>query len=225
MDGNKPIYDIIIHLSNMAGKGFMAKLKRNIFVRSLYSIYSRYFGYRKSSFGFIGEDVLIEPPCELSNPRNIYLYDHTHISHATIGATNARFIMKKWSGSATGLNVHTGNHAMIVGKFYRSITDAEKPAGYDKDVVVEEDVWIGSNVTLLAGVTIGRGGGCRSRSGGEQKHAAILHIGRHSGPIHKIQMDDRADSRTRIQVVSRERATEQGISGKHIRKLSNKITI
>ena len=142
----------------MAGKGFMAKLKRNIFVRSLYSIYSRYFGYRKSSFGFIGEDVLIEPPCELSNPRNIYLYDHTHISHATIGATNARFIMKKWSGSATGLNVHTGNHAMIVGKFYRSITDAEKPAGYDKDVVVEEDVWIGSNVTLLAGVTIGRGG-------------------------------------------------------------------
>ena len=27
----------------------------------------------------------------------------------------------------------------------------------DKDVVVEEDVWVGCNVTLLAGVTIGRG--------------------------------------------------------------------
>lgn len=37
------------------------------------------------------------------------------------------------------------------------ITEATKPEGYDKDVIVEEDVWIGCNVTLLAGVTIGRG--------------------------------------------------------------------
>ena len=51
----------------------------------------------------------------------------------------------------------TGNHAMILGRFYRSITEAEKPAGYDHDVVVESDVWIGRNVTLLAGVTVGRG--------------------------------------------------------------------
>ena len=36
------------------------------------------------------------------------------------------------------------------------ITEANKPKGDDQDVVVEEDVWIGSNVTLLAGVTIGR---------------------------------------------------------------------
>jgi serine acetyltransferase len=46
---------------------------------------------------------------------------------------------------------------MILGRFYRSIKDAEKPKGLDKDVVVESDVWIGRNVTLLAGVTIGRG--------------------------------------------------------------------
>lgn len=27
---------------------------------------------------------------------------------------------------------------------------------YDKDVIIEEDVWIGANVTILKGVTIGK---------------------------------------------------------------------
>ena len=44
-----------------------------------------------------------------------------------------------------------------MGKFVTDITEANKPKGYDKDVVVEQDCWIGSNVTLLSGVTIGRG--------------------------------------------------------------------
>ena len=46
---------------------------------------------------------------------------------------------------------------MIIGRFYRSITEDEKPSGFDKDVVVESDVWIGRNVALLSGITIGRG--------------------------------------------------------------------
>lgn len=46
---------------------------------------------------------------------------------------------------------------MKIGRNYRSITEDEKPKGYDKDVIVEEDVWIGCNVTLLSGVIIGRG--------------------------------------------------------------------
>ena len=58
---------------------------------------------------------------------------------------------------AGGLRVHTGNHARVVGKFVGQITEKDKLKGYDKDVVVEEDVWIGANVTLLAGVTVGRG--------------------------------------------------------------------
>ncbi len=32
-----------------------------------------------------------------------------------------------------------------------------KPEGYDTDVIVQEDVWIGMNVILLSGVTVGRG--------------------------------------------------------------------
>ena len=68
--------------------------------------------------------------------------------------------MKKGAGSAEGLSVHTGNHMRVPGKFYRDITNADKKASgkvLDKDVIVEEDVWLGCNVTILSGVTIGRG--------------------------------------------------------------------
>lgn len=37
------------------------------------------------------------------------------------------------------------------------ITEANKPKGYDEDVVIDNDVWIGCRVTLLSGVHIGRG--------------------------------------------------------------------
>ncbi len=74
-----------------------------------------------------------------------------------ISATNARFICKGHCALAEGLTVHTGNHVRIVGLFVNDIKENNKPVGYDKDVIVEEDVWIGCNVTLLAGVTIGRG--------------------------------------------------------------------
>lgn len=110
-----------------------------------------------SKFGQIDDTVHLEPPLRFSNPSNIYLEGHNSLRNAIIYSTNAKFIMKKWAGAAEGLRVSTGNHAMVIGRFYRSIKENEKPEGYDKDVIVEEDVWIARNVTLLPGVTIGRG--------------------------------------------------------------------
>lgn len=50
----------------------------------------------------------------------------------------------------------TGNHRIdVIGKF---ISDShEKAAENDKEVNIEDDVWVGANVTILMGVTIGRG--------------------------------------------------------------------
>lgn len=111
----------------------------------------------RSKFGYIADDVGLLPPLTFSNPQNIFLYGDNGLKDAKIYTTNAKFIMKPHSGAAEGLRVSTGNHAMILGRFYRSIKEAEKPKGLDKDVIVESDVWIGRNVTILAGVTIGRG--------------------------------------------------------------------
>lgn len=79
------------------------------------------------------------------------------ISNANILTKNAKFIMKPHSSCGSGLRVATGNHIRLVGRYFRSITDAEKPGGYDQDVIVETDAWVGMNVMLMAGVTVGRG--------------------------------------------------------------------
>lgn len=75
---------------------------------------------------------------------------------------NAKFIIGKYSGVGPNVTVITGNHMSIVGKYLMDVTDDDKraydPEGMqDQDVVLEEDVWIGANVTLLNGVRVGRG--------------------------------------------------------------------
>nr|WP_221659312.1 DapH/DapD/GlmU-related protein [Bacteroides salyersiae] len=134
------------------------KIKNNFILRGLYIFYKSHLGIRKSKFGYCADNVILTPPLYLGNIKNIYLYENTCLASNTfISATNAKFIVKRNCSIAERLTVHTGNHAMIVGRFGSSITESDKPKGYDEDVVVESDVWIGCNVTLLSGVHIGRG--------------------------------------------------------------------
>lgn len=133
------------------------RLKDIRIVRGLYALYKAYFSVSKKKLGYCGPNVTLIPPILISNPENVLLYGDNTLNNVDIATTHAKFIMKAHSYTAEGLRVKTGNHAMIVGRFSKSIKENEKPAGLDKDVVVESDVWIGCNVTLLAGVTIGRG--------------------------------------------------------------------
>ena len=113
----------------------------------------------RSQFGFIANNVDLRPPLKVDNPKNIYLYENTKIENGTVSAVIGKFIMKKGSAAAEGLSVHTGNHMQVVGKFYRTVTNEDKIKSgkpFDKDIIVEEDVWIGCNVTLLAGAHLGR---------------------------------------------------------------------
>lgn len=136
-------------------------IKSNRLLNGLKAIYRDYFSLDRKKIGFVGKNVKINLPIVMINPQNIYLYDNTRLAYnSAISAKNAKFIMKKGSGAATGLMVRTGNHMMKIGRFYHTIGDKEKLASgliLDEDVIVEEDVWIGCNVTLLSGAKIGRG--------------------------------------------------------------------
>lgn len=121
-------------------------------------MFKGYFGVRRKMFGKIGKTTVLTPPLYLGNPRNIFLGEHTSLSsNSYISATNAKFIIKDNCAVAERLTVHTGNHVRIPGMFVTQITEKNKPSGFDKDVIVENDVWIGCNVTLLSGVHVGRG--------------------------------------------------------------------
>lgn len=111
--------------------------------------------YRKE-MGYCSDSTTIVEPIVFKNPSNIYMYEDTGVKRAIIMTPEAKFIMKKHSGAAEGLIVLTGNHDRIIGRYYRTIKQNEKITK-DRDVIVEEDCWMGVNVTLLAGVTIRRG--------------------------------------------------------------------
>ena len=132
-------------------------IKQNRFIKGLYCLLRDYMGYSRKRFGYIAPDSFITPPIKITKPENCYLMGNNTLRDAVILNLNAKFVLGKGSGATEGFKVATGNHAQIIGRYYRTITEDEKPGGYDKDVIVKEDVWIGMNVTLLCGVIIGRG--------------------------------------------------------------------
>ncbi|MEY8686517.1 DapH/DapD/GlmU-related protein [Bacteroides sp. AN502(2024)] len=116
---------------------------------------SHFTNYRKQ-LGYCHPTSILIKPLVIKGAENVYMYEDTGLKDALIMAPKAKFIMKKHSGAAEGLTVITGNHERRVGQFYRTITEQEKQL-QDMDVVVEEDCWIGTRVTLLMGVILRRG--------------------------------------------------------------------
>ena len=114
-------------------------------------------------YPFIHESSRIASNVNVYNPHNLIMGKKTNIDDgAIIMNTRAKFIMGDYSGAAIGLLVITGNHMSVVGKSHKQIKDIDKdlsknPKQYDKDIVVEEDVWLGARVTLLYGSHIKRG--------------------------------------------------------------------
>lgn len=55
-------------------------------------------------------------------------------------------------------SIITGGHRIdILDRYMDEIGHDEKRPEDDRDVVIEDDVWIGSNTTILRGVTVGTG--------------------------------------------------------------------
>lgn len=133
------------------------RLSNNLFLSSVNGIYRYYFEARRRKFGFIAKDAYVRFPIRVKEPWNIYLYDRCHImGGGLISAAGAKFIMKKNSGAAENLTVFTTSHPSFVGEWFldKGSGNAFSEA---KDIIVEEDVWIAANVTLLMGAHIGRG--------------------------------------------------------------------
>lgn len=132
--------------------------KNNSFLRGLYCLTHGFFCLNKKDFAGFGNNVIINPPFSFRPLKNITIGDNVGIgSYASLSTPKARIIIKGNSAIAHHFSIHTGNHARIVGHFVTEINDSNKPGGYDKDVIIEKDVWIGANVTILSGVHVGRG--------------------------------------------------------------------
>lgn len=115
----------------------------------------------RRKLGYLDKTLVFRLPDICTCPEKMFLYENTNLYTKNIYLINPRgdngkFVVKKNSGAAQGLTVITGNHQRIVGKWFKNLS-INHTLDEDKDIILEEDVWIGANVTLLSGVTIGRG--------------------------------------------------------------------
>lgn len=118
-----------------------------------------YAFFIKHSMGHCGKNVMIKPSTSIfKGLENIYISEDVRIArYAVIYSTRAKVYIGSKVGIAPYFKCITGNHNVKCIGHYMFDGDYNKSVEDDKDVVIEGDSWIGINVTILAGVTIGRG--------------------------------------------------------------------
>lgn len=120
----------------------------NIKIRSL---------YYTSRLGFCGKNVFIKKPNTYANLQNIIMEDNTHIDYGmNFLSAGGKLVMKKGSGAAPCFTVVTGSHKREIGKPFKIGKSSHHNNDIEKDIIIGENVWIGTNVTLLCGANIGR---------------------------------------------------------------------
>lgn len=113
----------------------------------------------RSSFAKIGSKVIFSPLNStfsfrtISIGNNVFIGDRAYftaaLSHIHIG--NNVMI-------APNVTIRGGNHSSyIIGKLMYDYGNNDKKKEDDQPVYINDDVWIGTNVTILKGVEIGRG--------------------------------------------------------------------
>jgi len=114
--------------------------------------------WKKAMLGSCGKGTLLGTGCNFTW-QNVYIGDDVFIgSNAMFMSTRARIVVGDHVMFGPNVSIITGGHRVdVVGRYMTSITDGEKLAENDRDVVLEGDNWIGANAIVLKGVTIGRG--------------------------------------------------------------------
>ena len=110
----------------------------------------------RRSFAACGENVTIGRRSEIAGAKNITMGHDVYLGPgATLLTTRARIVLGDYIMSGPNLTIITGDHRTdILNKPMVSLTEADKLPENDQDVVIGNDVWMGSSVTLLKGVHV-----------------------------------------------------------------------
>ena len=104
----------------------------------------------KKLFASCGEDVWIEPPLSLAMGNTVVIGNGTYINSNLTLVDDYEISIGKGVLIAPNVTISTTNHPM----HYKARSHGEM---YCKKVIIEDNVWIGSNAVICAGVTVGMG--------------------------------------------------------------------
>ena len=118
-----------------------------------------YMFLARSMFREIGKNVVFHPSNSSFTYSNISLGNDVFIGdNARFWCTLSSITIKDHVVFAPNVSIIAGNHSYhIVGKWITDYKTSDKRKEDDLPVVIESDVWVGTNVTILNGVKVGRG--------------------------------------------------------------------
>ncbi len=100
----------------------------------------------KEKLAFYGQDVVLYPGVSIDNPQYVSIGNHSHIGERCHLRGGGRIVIGEWCQIANHTIIATGNHPIDGGRYYgRTIV---------KDIVIGNNVWIGSGAIILPGVII-----------------------------------------------------------------------
>jgi len=115
------------------------------------------FCYKKQMLS-CGHHVTFKPSTSnIKGIENMSFGNYVRIhKYATLFSTDAKLIIGNKVALGPKVTIMTGNHATdTIGTFMWDVHS--KKEGLDKDVILEDEIWVGSNVTILSGAHISRG--------------------------------------------------------------------
>lgn len=127
---------------------------------ALKRIYNKFYTNRyRKRFGSCGENVSFSPWDSYFWYPNIFIGNHVDIGYdADFIASRSKIIIGDHVVFGPKVSIRGGDHRTdVVGKYVDEVSDDMKLEENDQNVVFEGDNWIGMNVTILKGVTIGHG--------------------------------------------------------------------
>lgn len=112
----------------------------------------------KSELGKCGKNSILEYPVWFETKNSVFIEENVTIrsfAHFICAPTEKIFI-KKYTVLAPSCTIITNSHKSTVGipQFILAVSHTNDKSA---DVCIEEDVWVGANVTIMPGVTLGRG--------------------------------------------------------------------
>lgn len=110
----------------------------------------------KSSFKACGTNVSLGRRFEIAGSRNVSIGHDVYLGPgATLLTTRAEIRIGDYVMSGPNLTIITGDHRTdVLDRPMMKLADSDKLPENDQDVVIGNDVWLGSSVTILKGVHI-----------------------------------------------------------------------
>lgn len=112
----------------------------------------------RKKFGSLPAYSTVAYPCHIGVPKRLFVEDYVKIRYGLtiINAKEESVYIKKYTAIAPDVTIVTNSHRSTVGIPQVILVEShinDKSA----DVIIGEDVWVGTRVTILPGVTLGRG--------------------------------------------------------------------